>query len=120
MLILPPTVVTFGLRGSGAPISIHFAKSATTLSGSFSFGGISRPSSCRSALMSRLSSGLPGTTARPLSPPLRMPFARVQPQLALQLLGAGRMALVALGDQDRADVLLEEVDPLRVVRGCRP
>ena len=61
-------------RGSGAPIFTHSSKSATTAAGSFCLGGIFSPSSvCRRAVMSRLFSGVPGTTLAPLSPPARSP-----------------------------------------------
>ena len=61
-------------RGSGAPIAIHFSKSAITASGSLSFlGGIGFTSSvCLIACRRKLLSGSPGTTAGPWSPPLRM------------------------------------------------
>src|SRR5689334_1285378 len=74
--------VTEPSRGSGAPDAIHFSKSAITAALSFCFGGILRASStCLSALRSRLLFTSPGTTAGPLSPPLRMPLrvSRIRP-----------------------------------------
>ena len=62
--------------------------------------------------MSRLFAGSPGTTAGPVAPPLRTPVARVEQQLALELLRVGAVARVAVLDQERADLLLEELDPL--------
>src|SRR4030095_17046455 len=73
ILILLPTVEVLGRRGSGAPISIHLVKSATISAESCCFGGISRPSSCLSALMIKLLPTLLGTTAGACSPPLRIP-----------------------------------------------
>ena len=70
-----------------------------------------RPS-CRTALMSRLLPGSPGTIAGPGAPPLSTPVAGVEQQLAADLLRLGRVALVAVLDQERADLLLEELDPL--------
>ena len=60
---------------------------------------------------------LAGNDRRAALAPFAKALPRIEPQLALQLLGAGRVALVAIGDQHRADVLLEEVDPLRIVFG---
>ena len=56
----------------GPPFSIHIVKWTISSSGSFPVGGILN-GSCWRALSSRLSSGLSGTTAAPLSPPRRMP-----------------------------------------------
>src|SRR4029453_544921 len=72
-LILLPTVELLGRRGSGAPISTHFVKSAIISAESCCLGGISRPSSCFKAEIIRLLATLPGTTAGPCSPPLRIP-----------------------------------------------
>ena len=64
----------FGSRGSGAPILTHASKSAIDLFRQGLSGGIwSESSVYRIAVISRLSSGLPGTTAGPVSPPLRRP-----------------------------------------------
>src|SRR5688572_4469737 len=63
-----PAGDAFGVdsRGSGSPIATHFSKSAITESGSLPVGGIFRRGCVwRSAWMSRLSSGLPRTTAGP-------------------------------------------------------
>ena len=63
--------------GQIAPSAIHFSKSAITaaVSGFPDFaGGIARSlSSCRIALMSRLSAGFPGDSAGPESPPASNP-----------------------------------------------
>ena len=61
-------------RGSGAPISIHFAKSAMISSESFPEGGISNPSNFR-AFSSKLSADLPLTMTAPDSPPSAIPSA---------------------------------------------
>jgi hypothetical protein len=70
-------------RGSGAPISTHFSKSAITPAGNCAEGGILRPS-YRSARISGLWSGWPGTTAAPPAPPLVIPFreSRKSPPMA--------------------------------------
>lgn len=79
--------------------------------GSLPFGGIlTEPSVYRTALMSKLSSGLPGTTAAPVSPPLHS-VATVEQQPAPQLLRIGGVALGAMRDEQRSDFLLEEFDP---------
>ena len=89
------------LRGSGAPIAIHFSKSWITASGSLPVGGISYDS-YRSAESSRLSSGLLRHDGRPRVAAGPQSLGRIQPQAALQHLGIGRMALVAVLDQHRA------------------
>src|SRR5579863_9539288 len=70
--------LVFGLAditafGHTAPALIQAAKSATSESLSFPPRGILRPGSvCRIALIRRLLSGSPGTTAIPRCPPLSM------------------------------------------------
>ena len=84
-------------------------------------GDDARPAACpsaassgrrswRTAVSSRLSAGLPGTTAGPLSPPLRIAsrVSRCRPPCCL--LRLGRVARVAVFDQDGADLRLEELD----------
>ena len=56
---------------------------------------------------------------RPQVAPLAHPCARVEEQVAAQLLGLGGMALVALLDQDRPDSRFEEGDALRCRRLLR-
>ena len=73
-------------RGSGRPISTHFVRSAITSSASLCFGGICVSGSLqRTAFTSRLSSGLPGTTAGPVSPPASTPsrVSRKNPPFSL-------------------------------------
>ena len=48
--------------------------------------------------------------AGPESPPFRR-VARIEPQTALLLLALGAVAFITVVDQDRADFLLEEIDP---------
>jgi hypothetical protein len=60
-------------RGSGAPILTHASRSAIAEPGNFVFGIFKSLSTCRTALSSRLSFGLPGTSAGPLTPPSSSP-----------------------------------------------
>ena len=64
-------------------------------------------------------SGFPGDDRRAVFATLQQAVLRIQQQLALELAGGpgfGRVALVALLDEDGADALLEERDP--VFRRC--
>src|SRR6185295_12970250 len=45
---------------------------------------------------------------------LQRPFPGVEPESALDLLRVGAVAAVALVDEDRADLLLEELEALRI------
>ena len=58
--------------GIGAPSFIQCSNFETTAFDNFESGGICKPS-CRRALISELSAGLPGTTTGPPSPPRRIP-----------------------------------------------
>ncbi|GIT29571.1 MAG: hypothetical protein Ct9H300mP1_16170 [Planctomycetaceae bacterium] len=85
------------LRGSGAPILTQRTRSAICWSESFSLGGISSPSYL-TASISRLSPACPAPMPvrfLPLGPAM----AAVEQQFALDRLGLGRVAAVALGDQ---------------------
>ena len=57
--------------GHTAPPLTHAVRAATCAGVSVLSGGMARSPSRRTAFTSRLSSGFPGTTAGPLSPPLR-------------------------------------------------
>src|SRR5215211_4493699 len=66
---------TAGTRGSGAPRFIHSTRSAASPSGNAFFGGIALSGSRRrTAFTRRLSSGLPGMTGGPDSPPWLQPL----------------------------------------------
>ena len=60
--------------------------------------------------MSRLLSGSPATTLGPGVAALEQPVARVEQQVRLELFALGAVALVAVLDEQRADLLLEELD----------
>ena len=97
--------------GPGAPICTHFARSATTASGSRVLGGIFMSSSVyRTALISRLLLRVAGDDRRAAVAALEHAVAAVEVEPALELLGGGRVALVAVLDEHRPDLLLEELD----------
>jgi hypothetical protein len=58
--------------------------------------------------------GLAGDDGRAVVAPLEQAVAVVDPELALGV-GLGGVAVVAVVDQERPDLLLEELDGLRVV-----
>ena len=64
--------------------------------------------------------GLAGNEGRAAFATLANAILGIQPQLALQFLGGGAVALVAVGNQHRADFLLEKVVSRRaaICRGC--
>ena len=70
----------------------------------------------RTAWISRLFSGWPGTTAGPLLAALDQAVAVIDAQAALGV-GVGGMAVVAVVDQHRPDLLLEELHGRVVARG---
>ena len=72
--------------------------------------------------ISRLSSGAPGATTAPLSPPARTPGGVHQHQSAEDALGIGAVALVAPLGEHRANFRLEVIEVLRrnLLRSRRP
>ena len=78
------------VRGSGAPMAIHFSKVPMTTGDNLgpSLGILRSFSSCRMTRSNRLEPGLPATSTGPLSPPLAKPPCQssAKPPLALSLL----------------------------------
>src|SRR5262249_48277406 len=66
-------VISAGAPGQTAPSLTQFTNEATCLSVNLDLGGISRSPPRRTALISKLASGSPGTTIGPDSPPLLNP-----------------------------------------------
>src|SRR6266446_5005563 len=86
LLVFGLVTVTALALEYGAPILIHSTRVLICSAGRVFFGGICRSSSiCRTAFMSRLFSGSPGTTAGPVSPPLSNPSLESSTQLPLIL-----------------------------------
>ena len=96
-------VVAFAVcrRGPRCPRRHPASSSSISAADSFCFGGIFGSSRYRTARMSRLSSGLPGTTAGPLVPPFQDRLSVRQPEAGLRFLGT--VARLAFLDDQRAD-----------------
>ena len=108
-------------RGSAAPAStqLHEVGDHRVAAAAASPAASREPSSWRIAWMSRLSSGLPGTTAGPRIAAAEHARPRIEPQAPLAALSPGaRMALVAVALQHRLDLLAEEADVLGIVGPC--
>src|SRR5262249_42718387 len=105
---LPAGIVTAAPSGQGIPIFTQRTSVSTSRSLRGSFGGIGLgPSVRRTALMNKLSSGLPATAGGPVLPPLGKSAPGRDLEAAAPLLAAvARQA--ALGQQ-RAHFLLEEL-----------
>src|SRR6516164_2369558 len=84
-IVLSATCCCLPSRGSGAPNLIHIAKSFSTAADNFPVGGICKSPSCRRAFSSKLSLGLPATSAGPDSPPLSSPALLSSRRPALSL-----------------------------------
>ena len=96
-------------RGAGAPMAIQRRKSRSTGSGSFSFGGMGASSPVREIAWNRgLSSGFPGTTAGPESPPLSRPAGLSSLSPPLSFAAWAEWQRITLVDEHRPDAAISK------------